>query len=118
MTSEPGAVQKRRRTPAEIEEIVDRFAGSGLNRSQFCRREGLTLGTLNRYLARMRAETSASPPASGGLVAVELGAMKPGSERDGGSGLSVVLSGGRRIEVGATFDGRALQRLVQVLETL
>ena len=51
-------------------------------------------------------------------MAVELGAMKPGSERDGGSGLSVVLSGGRRIEVGANVDGRALQRLVQVLETI
>jgi hypothetical protein len=32
--------------------------------------------------------------------------------------LAVVLSGGRRIEVGTTFDGPTLQRLVQTLEMM
>lgn len=118
MTSEQDAPRKQRRTPAEIAEIVKEFAGSGLNRSQFCRRQGLTLGTLNRYLARMRAETSDGSPNNGGLIAVELAAIQPGDGRSFSCGLSVVLSGGRRIEVGTTFDGRALQRLVQLLEAL
>lgn len=48
-------VEKRRRTPAEIEQIVSGFESSGLNRSQFCRGQGLTLGVLNRYLQRRHA---------------------------------------------------------------
>jgi len=53
MTDEQSVVEKRRRTPAE--QIVREFEGSGLNRSQFCRRQGLTLGVLNRYLRRLQA---------------------------------------------------------------
>jgi len=51
-------VGKRRRTPAEIERIVCEFESSGLNRSQFCRRQGLTLGALNRYLQRRHAASA------------------------------------------------------------
>jgi hypothetical protein len=116
MTEEQGVVRKRRRTSAEIQQIVSEFNGSGLNRSQFCRRQGLTLGTLNHYLERMQGERTNSG-SHGGLVAVELRGMKLGQEREA-SGLAVVLSGGRRIEVGAAFDGATLQRLVQTLETM
>jgi len=35
MTSEPGVAEKRRRTAAQIEQIVREFENSGLNRSQF-----------------------------------------------------------------------------------
>jgi len=109
MTTEAGIVPKRRRTAAEIEQVVREFEDSGLNRSQFCRREGLALITLNRYLKRVRGEQVSS----GGLVAVEIG----GGTHEGG-GLAVVLSGGRRIEVGAGFDASLLRRLVQALETM
>jgi len=69
MTDGAGAAHKGRRTPVEIEQVVGAFAGSGLNRSQFCRREGLTLGTLNRYLKRASAATAGRSEV--GLVAVE-----------------------------------------------
>jgi phage protein D len=39
-------------------------------------------------------------------------------ERDGDGGLAVVLPRGRRIEVGAGFDGATLQRLILVLERM
>jgi hypothetical protein len=117
MTVEHGVVRKPRRTPAEIEQVVSEFEGSGLNRSQFCRHHGLTLGTLNRYLKRMRGE-SPSTANNGGLVAVELAGMKLGAARESVCGLAVVLSHGRRIEIGAGFDGPTLRRLVQVLETV
>jgi hypothetical protein len=116
MTDEHGVVRKRRRTAVEIQRIVSEFGNSGLNRSQFCRRQGLTLGTLNRYLGRMQGERPDSA-SNGGLVAVELRGMKLTQEREA-SGLVVVLSGGRRIEVGAAFDAVTLQRLVQTLETM
>ena len=38
--------------------------------------------------------------------------------QDGDGGLSVVLPGGRRIEVGTGFDGATLQRLILVLERM
>ncbi len=116
MTDEQGVVRKRRRTAVEIQKIVSEFGSSGLNRSQFCRRQGLTLGTLNRYLERMQGESTNSA-SNGGLVAVELRGVKLGQDREA-SGLAVVLSGGRRVEVGAGFDGATLQRLVQALETM
>lgn len=103
---------KRRRTSAEIEQIVAEFADCGLKRSEFCRRQGMTLGTLNRYLKRLRPGSS-SGAANSQLVAVELA-----RGREGDGGLVMILSGGRRIEVGAGFDVSTLQRLVQALERM
>jgi hypothetical protein len=108
---------RRRRTPAEIEQIAGEFKDSGLNRSQFCRRQGLSLGTLNRYLMRVRGETS-NEVAEGGLLAVELRDRQGDRDRKTECGLAVVLSNGRRVEVGAAFDGLTLQRLLRVLETV
>jgi hypothetical protein len=50
MTEEQSVTGKKRRTAAEIEQIVREYESSGLNRSQFCRQQDLTLGVLNRYL--------------------------------------------------------------------
>ena len=115
MTAEQGVTHKRRRTAAEIERIAGAFAESGLNRSQFCQREGLTLGTLNRYLKRM---SQGSPKrCAGGLVAVELFGT-PAGTRETVGGLTVVLRGGRKIEVSRGFEEAVLRRLVQVLEAI
>jgi hypothetical protein len=112
MTDEQSVVEKRRRTAAEIEQIVREFEGSGLNRSQFCRRQGLTLGVLNRYLRRLQAAYG-SGVSGDGLVAVEWTGKKLGS-----CGLAVELERGRKIAVSVGFDAATLQRLVQVLETM
>jgi len=109
--------QKRRRTSAEIEQIVREFESSGLNRSQFCRQQGLTRGVLNRYLRRMPTG-SGSSGGGDGLIAVELAGKKVGVEHAGSCGLAVVLARGRRIAVNAGFDAATLQRLVQALETI
>jgi transposase-like protein len=109
------AVQ-RRRSPAEIQQIVGEFAQSGLRRTEFCRRHGMTLGTLHRYLQRMRAQGEThSTVATSGLVPVELAST---SERESGCGLTVVLGRGRRIEVGTGFDVATLEQLIRVLETM
>jgi len=118
MTDEQSVVEKRRRTPAEIEQIVCEFESSGLNRSQFCRRQGLTLGVLNRHLQRRQQTASGSGASGDGLVAVELVDKKLSAERAASCGLAVVLGRGRRIAVSVGFDAATLQRLVQVLETM
>jgi len=117
MTDEQSVMEKRRRRPAEIEQIACEFESSGLNRSQFCRRQGLTLGVLNRYLQRRQA-ASGSGASGDGLVAVELVGKKLSAEGAASCGLAVVLARGRRIAVSVGFDAATLQRLVQVLETI
>jgi hypothetical protein len=117
MSNEKDAVRKGRRTAIEIEQIVSEYESSGLNRSQFCRGHGLTLGVLNRCLRRLRAASDGG--ASGdGLVAVELAGKKLGVERASSCGLAVVLRSGRKIAVSPGFDAATLQRVVQVLETM
>jgi transposase-like protein len=114
MTNETGVnvqLVQRRRTRSEIAQIVAQFANSGLNRTEFCRGHGMTLGTLNRYLQRSR-EGAAGHSGDGAFIAVELAGPKLAMD----SGLTVVLSRGRRIAVAAGFDASTLQRLLLVLE--
>jgi hypothetical protein len=117
MSDEQGAVRKGRRTADEIEQIVSEYESSGLNRSQFCRGHGLTLGVLNRYLKRLRAACDSGANGDG-LVAVEWAGKKLGGERASSCGLAVVLRSGREIAVSAGFDSATLQRLVEVLERM
>ena len=107
--------RRRRRTSAEIQQIVSEFKSGELTQKEFCRRQGLTLSTLGRYLSRGRASSEAN---NRGLVAVELAVKKGGAKACGGCGLSVSLASGRRIVVEAGFDAATLQRLVQVLERM
>ena len=106
--------RRRRRTPAEIQQIVSEFKSGELTQVEFCRRHDLVLSTLGRYL---RQEGGSSEASQGGLVAVELAVKKLGVEQ-AGCGLSVMVGSGRRIVVEADFDAAALQRLVQALETM
>ena len=106
---------KRRRSRAEVEQLVGEYEASGLGRTVFCQQRGLSLSTLSRY--RRRQEQTAGEGAEGERwLAVEVtgSAAVAGDER--ASGLAVVLSGGRRIEVGRGFDGDTLKRLLAVVE--
>ena len=92
------------------------FESSGLNRTQFCRQQGLTWGVLNRHLRRMQAASS-NGASGNALVAVELAGQKLDTLQ-AGSGLAVELASGRRITVAAGFDALTLRRMVQVLEAI
>jgi hypothetical protein len=108
--------RKRRRTAAEIQTIVSEFRGGDLTQNEFCRRQGLVLSTLGRYLRNERASRGGR---EGGLVAVELASKKGSSgETIAGCGLSVMLGSGRRVVVETDFDAATLQRLVEALEAM
>ena len=47
-----GRVFRRRRTESEQTQILRRFAASGLSCREFCRQEGLSLSSLQRWRAR------------------------------------------------------------------
>ena len=107
---------RRRRTSSEIQEIISEFESGDLTQVEFCRRHGLVLSTLGRYLRRERASSTGKER---GLVAVELVAETLSAKQTGcGCGLSVMVGSKRRIVVESDFDAATLQRLVQVLETM
>ena len=53
MNEEQVSVVRRRRSRAEIEQLVAEFEVSGLSRIEFCRERGLVLSTLGRYRRRV-----------------------------------------------------------------
>jgi len=108
---------RRRRTHAEIQQLVAEFVSSGMLRSQFCRSRGLSFGTLDRHLKKQRWKRKSRRASSPGrLVPVELAARKSPTLHELSCGLAVVLSGGRRIEVHPDFDTNTFERLVSALE--
>jgi hypothetical protein len=107
-----------RRSSAEIQQLLEEFAGSGLKQSEFCRRRGIVLNTLKRYLKKQK-KARKDGANRGALVAVEVMAASPSQDSlAASSGVAVVLASGHRIEVCAGFDATTLARLVSVLERL
>ena len=104
---------RRRRSRQEVEQLIAEYESTGLSRREFCRERGLSLSTLSRYRKR-RARRA--PAGRNALLAVEVSGRAPAPIAATGSALAVVLSGGRRIEVGRGFDTGALEQLVRVLE--
>ena len=117
MTVEKKLLAPKRRTRAEVQQIVAEFVSSGMRRSKFCRSRGLSFGTLNRHLKKQRWKGKIrKASAVGRLVPVELAAKKSPTQHEASCGLAVVLSGGRRIEVHPDFDTNTFERLVSALE--
>jgi len=118
MNGEQRGAGRKRRTRAEVQQLVTEFMSSGMRRIEFCRSRGLSLSTLDRHLKKRRwkRKKRRSAAADGQFVPVELAIRKSPTEHEPGWGLAVVLSGGRRIEVHRDFDTHTLERLVSVLE--
>ena len=117
MTAKTELSAPKRRTRAEVQQLVAEFVSSGMRRSEFCRSRGLSFGTLNRHLKEQRWKRKSRTASSAGrLVPVELAARKSPTQQEPSCGLAVVLSGGRRIEVHADFDTNTFERLVSALE--
>jgi hypothetical protein len=109
---------RRRRSRAEVEQLLAEYETSGLGRVEFCRRRGLSLSTLARY-RKQQAQGDAGTGSrwlavevSGAVAGLESGASRANS------GLALALSGGRRIEIGRDFDARTLTQLLSVLERI
>jgi len=95
----------------EVDRLVAAYEASGLSQREFCSQEGLALATLSRY-RRRRQETRPENGGSG-WVAVEVAGRE---QRKAEPGLTVLLAGGRRLEVGNGFEAKTLQQLVRALE--
>ena len=117
MSVEQKVSSHKRRTRAEVQELVEEFMSSGMRRSEFCRSRRLSFGT-DRHLKKQRWKRKGSRAFSRRrLVPVELAARKsPPTQHEPSCGLAVVLSGGRRIEVQGDFDTATFERLMSALE--
>ena len=117
MSGEQKVSAHKRRTRAEVQELVAEFMSSGMRRSEFCHSRGLSFSTLDRHLKKRRWKRTRRPTSSAGrLVPVELSAKRPPMQHEPSCGLSVVLPGGRRIEVHPDFETSTFERLVSLLE--
>jgi hypothetical protein len=107
---ESGRQRRRHRSRTEADQLAAEYEASGLSREEFCSQRDVALKTLARYVVRYRKQKAAgSEPQR--WVAVEVA-----GPRECGGELSVLLSGGRRIEVKPGFDAGTLRQLVAVLE--
>ena len=117
MTTEKRSSAPKRRTRAEVQQLVAEFVNSGMRRSEFCRSRGLSFGTLDRHLQKRRWKAKRRRiPQGSQLVPVELAAKKAPTQHESSYALAVVLAGGCRIEVRNGFDVHTFERLVTVLE--
>jgi hypothetical protein len=104
-------VRPVRRSREEVAQLVAEFEASELSRREFSRQRGIAVTTLDYYRQRMRQQRV--EPGKRRWVEVKLSGK---GSVGGGTGLTVVLSGGRRIEVEAGFDTTTLEQLVSVLD--
>jgi hypothetical protein len=102
----------RHRTRAEADLLAEEFEASGKTRQAFSEERNVPLKTLARYVTRYR-QSRVAEGASPKWVAVE---VKQPFQR--GGELSVILAGGRRIEVTRGFDVATLRAVVRALEQL
>ena len=134
MDTESGVAVRRRRSGEEVEQLVIGYRSSQVPRKEYCRLHGIGLSTLDRYLQqwhRQRNQGGKEVAAEGRLVAVELAGAasvaavpvpvrqvdtKSSEAMARPSGLTVCLSGQRRIEVQRGFDASVLKQLVELLE--
>src|SRR5579864_341039 len=117
MTAKTELSAPKRRTRAEVQQLLAEFVSSGMRRSEFCQSRGLSFSTLGRHLKKRRWKRRRKPISSTGrLVPVELPGKKSATQRDATCGLAVVLPGQRRIEVHPDFDTSTFERLMSVLE--
>jgi hypothetical protein len=114
MNAKQSEGERRRRSQAEVEQLVREYETSGLGRQEFCEKRGLSLSTLNRHRKRKQLRTDTG--LSGRLIPVEVAQAKQPHTSQRRGELLVCLSSGRSIEVRSGFDPKVLKQLVHVLE--
>ena len=86
---------RKRRTRAEVQELVAEFMSSGIRRSEFCRSRGVSFSTLDRHLKKRGWKRRRRPVSSvGRLLKVALVAKKSPTQHDVTCGLQLCCRAG------------------------
>jgi hypothetical protein len=107
---------QRQRSRAQWRQLVEGWPRSGLTQRGYCERHGISLASLRRWREIFRAERGAAGAESGErprLVPVNLVAEGPWPTP--GTGLTLVLGDGVRLEIAPGFDEPTLRRVLGVL---
>src|SRR5579864_8776171 len=92
MTAKTQLSAPKRRSSAEVQQLVAEFVSSGMRRREFCQGRGLSFSTLDRHLKKRRWKRRRKSISSAGrLVPVELAARKSPTQHEPSCGLAVVL---------------------------
>jgi hypothetical protein len=95
-----------KRSPEEIQRMLTGYRESGMNRTDYCRSQGIPVTTLDYYLHR---EALRARPR---LAKVTVTADAPDLTKD----FALVLRNGRRIESTWNFSEGDLSRLIRIAE--
>jgi hypothetical protein len=98
----------QKRNAEEMERLVEGYQASGLTRTEYCRREGVPVTTLDYYRQRQTRREK------GRLVKV-VAQSDPAEPK---SVFTVVLANGRRIESGWRYGEAELARLIRICEAV
>jgi hypothetical protein len=93
-----------RRSAEEIQRLLDEYRQSGEGRTEYCRRRGIPVTTLDYYLRRQSLKTRPR------LARVKL------TPSGAAGSFTLLLPNGRRIESGWNFGDADLARLIRVAE--
>jgi UDP-N-acetylmuramoylalanine-D-glutamate ligase len=103
--------QTSRKTQQEIEQLISGYQESGLSRREYCEQHKIPVTTLDYYRQRHRKQSVSS----GQLVQVELQESRLQQEWEG---FTIVLTKGRRIEMGWGYAEQHLARLIRTMEAV
>jgi len=98
---------------AQIAVLLQNYRASGLTRTEFCRRIGISVSTLDYYRRREAQRHRFPKPQQ--LIRVNVEAQEPTSAQ---SRFTIILTNRRRIETPSQFDEAALTRLIRIAEAV
>ncbi len=112
--------RKRRRTPSEIKELLNRYRHSQLPQAQFVRVEGVCLASLRNYIKReavSNAAVGAAVGAAAGGRFIEVERENAFPEICGRQSCQLYLKGGFAVEVPPGFCSREVASLLALIST-
>jgi hypothetical protein len=117
--------RRPRRSQAAWLEEVRNWKRSGLTATAYAEQRGLHAGTLVGWASKVREQLEVAPQREargsrrGGLQFVPVRVAEDARSSDAAVGhekVEILLRNGRRVRVGAHFDGDALSRVLQIVE--
>lgn len=94
-----------RRSAEEVQRLLDEYRQSGEGRTEYCRRQGIPVTTLDYYVRRQALKTRP-----------RLARVKLATAAEATAHFALVLRSGRRIESDWNFRDTDLARLIRVAE--
>ena len=94
-----------RRSAEEVQRLLDEYRQSGEGRTEYCRRQGIPVTTLDYYLRRHSLKTRPR------LARVKL------TPSGAAGSFALVLPNGRRIETNWNFRDADLARLIRIVDS-